>query len=511
MVDPAEKLPFIETPIPTNERVLTEVDHLNKHRLPDGSYPNQVLNDVLTNLTTAVQEAAMPFAVTTVEHEYAKLDEREKGTFMWLGKTAVDAAMTGYRFHNHQSARERVDVEVDEARHAEEELRPGVMKIFISPKMSEKDAPKHIAKQEHLADDDAVRASWLETDENGKIQKKVLQSLLVSDVPLEAWVDMLSDENNPFGKAIEVEDKDSALSVMKVHRELELPMGELAEGPVSIVEAVIPYIKDELAQKKVERQLKLFRGDQEDLRKKAVNIAERWLKFEGNLAESLNDGRANFEIKRFIIGLQEHWGEEDLEVINRHQTPGGEFHMSRELAAIVEKAKQNTLWVSAAVVTENESVIHQMDEDVIERVRTNELLIQQAWQAGHDVRLLEAQNNQMVADQNVKVGGGCSGTNEARFRSSQEAGQMPQELQNQANNDAKESDNESRQTWKWKSGVCIVNNCPTRPGKTVVGPCSVCKHCQAEFDAGRDPTKQKTAKVIEIAEPKIRTPELKAA
>lgn len=52
------------------------------------------------------------------------------------------------------------------------------------------------------------------------------------------------------------------------------------------------------------------------------------------------------------------------------------------------------------------------------------------------------------------------------------------------------SDNsESKSDWKWKDGVCRVEACPTRPGKTKVGPCAVCVRCQAKFDAGQDPTK----------------------
>lgn len=43
--------------------------------------------------------------------------------------------------------------------------------------------------------------------------------------------------------------------------------------------------------------------------------------------------------------------------------------------------------------------------------------------------------------------------------------------------------------WNWKKGVCRVEECPTRPGKTDVGPCSVCRGCQHEFDKGGNPTK----------------------
>lgn len=46
-----------------------------------------------------------------------------------------------------------------------------------------------------------------------------------------------------------------------------------------------------------------------------------------------------------------------------------------------------------------------------------------------------------------------------------------------------------KKDWKWKKGICAVKKCPTRPDKTLVGPCSVCKKCQKQFDAGRDPTR----------------------
>jgi len=48
---------------------------------------------------------------------------------------------------------------------------------------------------------------------------------------------------------------------------------------------------------------------------------------------------------------------------------------------------------------------------------------------------------------------------------------------------------DSPEAWKWKTGVCRVEVCPTRPGKTKIGPCDVCKRCQAIFDRGADPTK----------------------
>lgn len=50
---------------------------------------------------------------------------------------------------------------------------------------------------------------------------------------------------------------------------------------------------------------------------------------------------------------------------------------------------------------------------------------------------------------------------------------------------------DSPEAWKWKTGVCRVEVCPSRPGKTKIGPCAVCKRCQAIFDRGSDPTKLK--------------------
>jgi hypothetical protein len=52
-----------------------------------------------------------------------------------------------------------------------------------------------------------------------------------------------------------------------------------------------------------------------------------------------------------------------------------------------------------------------------------------------------------------------------------------------------------KSTWKWKNGICRVEACPTRPGKTKIGPCDVCSRCQNIFDKGIDPTKFKSSKM----------------
>ncbi len=56
---------------------------------------------------------------------------------------------------------------------------------------------------------------------------------------------------------------------------------------------------------------------------------------------------------------------------------------------------------------------------------------------------------------------------------------------------------EDRKYWRWTRGVCIVKECPSRPAKTEIGPCSVCRKCQTIFDKGDDPKKiYKTLKFL---------------
>lgn len=471
-------------PIAVEERVLTEVEHLSHGRLPNGEYMPGVEEAVFLNLKTAVQEAAMPYAVTTTTHEYLRTSDR-KGVFLWMGRTAVQNALSGYKFHRAPEARERVGIEVDEARHAENDLRPGVMKVFISPRMSEQDADRETAKQEHLADDDAVRVSWIETDGQGNITQRKLQSLLVRDIPLEAWVAMLQDPNNVFGRAFEVEDPNSALSVMGLHRGLELPLNKLQDGPVGIVQAVLPYIEDPEIRRSVEYQLARFEGDQDKLDEQADMIARRWLQFEKDLEESLHTGWANKGIRRFIVGLQHHWSDDDLAFING-QAMGQDYLMSRELAILLENAKQNTLWTEAGVISGNEKVINQMDDAVVLQILDNH---QQIYGNGFDpyqAQLLEMQNIRLIASQNVNVGGGCNGERAGNFNGNDNLSDDPRlHVLERENMQEEDSD-----VLKWTKGVCRIESCSSRPDMTDVGPCSVCKKCQHVYDIGGDPTYQ---------------------
>ncbi len=490
MADAAELSPNLEqlpNQIQVTERALTEVDHLINHH-NNGTFDQFALPDILQNLTTAVQEAAMPYAVTTTKHEVAINKETGNRTFMWLGKTAVEAAMSGYKYHIHEAARARVDVEVDEARHASEALSPDVMKVFISPRMTREDATLTEARREHLGDEDSVRVSWLETDQEGEVKNRVMQSLLVRDIPIQAWIALLRDPNNPFGKSVEISDEASALSIMKAHRELEVSMDVFPEGPVSVVEAVVPYITDPKMRQGVMEQLELFRGDQEKMQQIAQQKAQQWLEFEMALSESLINRVANFDIKRFIIGLQEFWTDDDLAVIRRHELSGADYEMSRELAVIVENAKRNTLWGGSALSVNNRHVTKQVSSAVATRIQQNEALIHMARQNGIDYHALEMENIQLIASQNMKVGGGCPGKIENTFGSKNRNPGELETLYSEQSNDDNVSD--SPEKWKWKHGTCRVKACGK---KTEVGPCNVCRTCQAKFDKGDDPENQKVA------------------
>jgi len=472
--EPAEtQPPSAETaPIPTLERYLTEVDHLNFHRLPNGRHSKWTLEGVLENLVPAVKEAAMPFAVSETYQRYERRqdeDGRIRGVYTWLGKTAVEVAETGYKYHRHPAARTRVGVEIEEARETEETLRKGYVKLFLSPKMSGADAPHAVAKSEHLADDDALRIGWMDVDAAGNIQGKYLQSLLVRDIPLSAWVDMLRDPGNLFGKSITVEDEQSALAVMKVHSQLELPADKLPEGVITVVEAVIPYITDRAARKKVEEQLALFRTGQEELHEKAHDIARRWQQFEVALADSLADGYATPDVKQFLDQLKDEWNDNFLNMLDKRTLTDGRIRMDRRLAAKIEEARQNTLWTTAAVLTNNQDVLKQMPAEVARQIRDNEELIQTMRHEGYDTAQIEADNNRLIAQQNIIVGRGCPGEVEAAFRKAMDA-------ENNANR-SEENDSEK----KWMS-------CPFCKAKVFDDPCAKklsCWDCKARVVNGK--------------------------
>lgn len=504
---PQTTIPDIESgQLPIEERCLTEVDNLNRHRLPDGTHAQWVLDDVFDNLVAIVKEGGIPNAVSRTEHFYQSTGEhdeagREAKAYMWLGRTAIQHAESGRRYHRHPAALERVEVEVEEARDAEANLRPGITKVFISPRMSPADAPYKVAKAEHLGDDDSIRCSQALTDEQGNIHKRAVESALVRDVPLEAWVSMLADRDNVFGKSVQIDNPESALSVMKTHRELEAPSELLPDGVISMIEAVIPYIADESAKRAVEDQAKRFREDQAALNAKAVNIAGRLREFEVALADSLHEGQATLPIRSFIISLQNHWNEQDLRTIRSHQQSDGHFRMSRELAIIVEEAKQKMLLVRASVVTGNERVIKQLDAETTQQIYRDEMVVQTAYASGYNQEILALEaglDRQIAGQKKIKVGGGCIGDNDKEFGSSTVTSYDTKDSYEAQNNDDPEDQGSTRgerKVGKTKRARCETKACPTRPREVKVGGCGFClQHCQKLFDAGIDPTKLEDAK-----------------
>ena len=80
-----------------------------------------------------------------------------------------------------------------------------------------------------------------------------------------------------------------------------------------------------------------------------------------------------------------------------------------------------------------------------------------------------------AADHRAGAVCGGSGLTAAEIVQKSEAGRLFQEAKAE------------RKNWKWKKGVCLVKECPSRPAKTEVGPCSVCRKCQTIFDKGDNP------------------------
>lgn len=498
----------VVSPELVESRLLTEVDHLAAAMDDGGNIPGDVLQDVRTNLQTGVYEMAMPLAVSTTAHrvEYRQ-DEagRRQRYISWLGKSAVENALNGKRFHQSEAAHKRVDVEVDEAAHAQEHLRAGIAQAFISPKMSRHDAPAKVAKAEHLHDDDSLRVSYAITNSRGEVVGRRLESLLVRDIPLEAWVAMLKDPNNIFGKAFALEDEQSALPIMKLFRELELPEIKLPEGPVSLVAAVQRYIDDFEAYNSVERQLAGFRRDQQLYEAQAELSASEWLQFEIELARSRKLGKATLPVRAMIATLQDQWGDEQQAVIRKHELGNAEYKMTRELEATLEQAKRNLIMGKAGIATNNEDILAQLQPAEARQLHDEIRSLQVLWEnqiiSGHEYARAQAGLERKLAGRNLKGGGGCAGDASGGFRNG-ESGDG--DMRAEAENEPRQQSDWEKGKRKWKKGKCQVKACKS-PQPTEVGPCSVCKRCQAVFDGGGDPTKPGFVDMFAAKEPEPAT------
>jgi hypothetical protein len=421
---------------------------------------------------------------------------------MWLdGQTPEMVAASGYRYHNHPAALARVPIEVSEARHTSPRmLKPGFLRLMVSPAMTRADAPLEVAREEHLADNDMARLHDVDVDETGTILGKYMPTIMLPAVPLPAWHGALNDLGSKIGKRFDhLTGTTSALPIMELHQELEFPKHLLPNGLITVVEHLLPHLEDVELRRKLEEQLLVMRDEdaQTRMHKKAESIAQRWLDFEVGLADSLLDGRTTPIVEQFIYSLQHQWDDEALQLIWEHSLVDGSLAMTKPLAMVLEKARQNTLWTSAGVAVGNQAVLAQLDAKTAQAIYENDVLVDIMSASGYsasEIAAIESRNNRIIAEQGIQVGGGCGGIITGNFSkkhdktdilsnpllTEQEREQLLEEM----------SSDEEQTVWDWKPGVCRVESCFTRPGQTQVGPCAVCRGCQKLFDIGVDPTKR---------------------
>ncbi len=402
--------PIAELEPHTITRQLAEVDLLNAARLPDGSHDPAVLAATAKNAPTEIQEATQPYAVTRTEHH------REDGDYWWGNQTTVDVAKRGQIFYQTPEGLVRGDIEVDEAEHTRDALRPGSIKVFLSPRMTRLDGTRETAELENLLEDDAVRTSQVVERDGGLALE--MRSMLPRDVPISAWISMANDPNGLFGGRVQVPEAESALSLMCAHREMILPSEAVPDGPLSVLEAVVPYIDDPEVRAKVEEHIRRFRMfDQVG----GFELAQRFgARIHGcivEIADSLHDGRATAGVVEFIGSLYDKLNSDTKALVEAARLYDGSLGMNRELAAALMQARRHTVWVSAAVNSHNEAVAKQLPAQVTADIRGRDLQIQAALAAGDHERAaqLEAENDRQIASYKVKVGGGCPGKNNGVF------------------------------------------------------------------------------------------------
>jgi len=478
-----EKSLTYEDPVLATDRLLTEVYHFLEYMDAAGNVPDAVFEDVAQNRETGACEIGIPSSITTTYHnvvEWVNETGKRERMIRWLGRSAIEVAESGYEYHFSKPAYERVAIEIAAAHDVQETLRPGTAKPFISPRMTRHDASVAVAKAEHLYADDSVYVSTAITNEWGAVTGRKLQSILVKGIPFEAWVTMLKDSNNIFGKSLQLTDEQSATSVMELFSQLDLPEELLPHGPVTLVEAVLPYIADEIAWHEVVRQLDRFYEDQAFYAHEAQNAGEEWALFDLELARSLLTGWATDTVRFFLMQNADAWSDESLDVINANCLTDTQYAMTTQFAALLAQAKQKLIGDRLSVVTNNEDAIREVPPEVRREIIANHRMLAIARKNNaslQQIRRIEQMQYQLLHQYNIRSGGGCPGEVESAFGGPE-----------QGPDGVGEYENPFKPGWRWKMGVCRVAVCPS-PKPTEVGPCDVCHRCQREFDAGRDPTK----------------------
>lgn len=478
-------------------RILAEVNHLRRHRLADRTIPGEVEEGVFDNLVTKVQEDSMSSAVTPSFQpvgEYTNDAGERRRTFLWrgIGTTALELAESGKKFYRLKAALERVDVEIEEARHSEDNLCPGTYQVFISPRMSRQDASFEDADAIGLAEYDSVRTGAAVV-EDGVLTGRRTRALFVKDIPLTAWVAMMRDPNNVFGRAIKVEDAESALGIMRLFDQLDTSEDQLPEGPVTLVEAVLQYIDDPIAKQSVAEQLADFRKGQDKLQAEAKRLATKWLEFEKSMADSLDAREMTFMVRQFITTHQSQWPVEVLAQLRSHQKGSG-YTIDEKLAAVIEESWQKINLSEAAIVVGDRRALKGMASNEVVKLQQEIAFIRtmehQPW-AVAELQQRQAALHRMLAVAEIEIKGSCSGTNTSSFKNS--LSHITNTLKQLTNlpdaylGEQADEDNSDR-IGKKHMAKCRTDGCPTRPGQTEVGGCDVClKYCQPIYDAGKDP------------------------
>ncbi len=338
-----------------DERLLTEMDHLQSARSKESAYHAEAVEDIKQNYITAIYERVIPNGVSRFSYN------------RWLGKTPDSVAKSGYKWHRTEEAYRRVGIEVEAANSIDQDLPLGYAKVVVSPKMSASDASPAVAKSENLDQYDSIQV-YYSTDSGVEAE-----AILVEGVSLTSWYAMLGSENKLFNAPVELDPKnDSALDIMKAHQHMVIPIASLEKGAVSVLEEVMSFENDIEAYAKLKKQLDSFSEDQSKLANHANIMAEEWLRFDIQLEEALHaEGSTKGEVADFIDDQYPKLDKRTQEFVQAHKIPGG-YIMTTKLAALTEDMKRNTVWARTGVRVNNSEIIDQINPVEFKRLQLQE-------------------------------------------------------------------------------------------------------------------------------------------